>query len=206
VETAGTTRISFLGRLRDHSTLGWAEFDERYRDLLYRYALRCGAAPDEAEDIVQEVELSVFKAMDRFQYERARGRFRSYLRAAVVHAVAKRASPGTGPEIGFEPLDPDEVAEDDPRDAEWEREWQLHRLRNALRSIVNEKEFDPATLEAFRLYVLAGLTAESTATQVGISCASVHQAKCRVLKRLRQKINLEDPSESAEPGADAKKK
>ncbi len=192
METVGTTRLSFLDRLRDRSTrLGWSEFDERYRELLYRYARRRGVGHDEAEDIVQEVLLNVFQAFDRFQYDRRRGGFRAYLRAAVVHALSRRAVKKARPEVPWTPellatiADPDEGV-----DALWEREWQLHRLRFAMRVVA--KEFEPSTLEAFRLHVLADWSVEATARHLGLSHASIYQAKSRILKRLRERVNKPD--------------
>ena len=195
MKTAGTTRLSFLGRLRDRSSdLGWAEFDERYRELLYRYALRRGASSVEAEDVVQEVEMYLFKAYDRFRYDRAKGRFRGYLRTAVAHAMARRAGIRASQEAVLDPEVLLAVAyAEDPTDAEWEREWQLHRLRQALRSIANE--FEPTTLEAFRLHVLADCSVEDTAKHLGLSHASIYQAKSRVLKRLREWIASSSPTD-----------
>jgi len=188
VETVGTTRVSFLDRLRDRSTQrGWVEFDERYRELLIRYAQRRGASLAEAEDIAQDVGLSLFKALENFQYDKERGKFRSYLRTAVVHALARRANRAAraGAVTPAEILD--FVADpQDATDAEWEREWQLHRLRSSLRSLA--KEFEPMTLEAFRLHVLADWNAEETAALLHMSKAGVYQAKSRVLKRLKERI------------------
>lgn len=199
METVGTTRLSFLDRLRDRSTQrGWLEFDERYRELLIRYAQRRGASSTEAEDIAQEVELSLFKAMDRFQYDKGRGKFRSYLRTAVIHALARRVERNAHAAIAVEPDVLVALADIvDEADAEWEREWQLHRLRWCLRSIA--KEFEPLTLEAFRLHVLAGWTVESTAELLSMSEASIYQAKSRVLKRLKARLATTDPDEDEGP-------
>lgn len=188
VETAGSTRLSFLDRLRDRSSQrGWVEFDERYRELLMRYAQKRGASVAEAEDIAQEVEISLFKVMDHFQYDKQRGRFRSYLRTAVIHAQGRRATAKNRQQ----PLLPAEILtalpdDDDSADATWEREWQLHRLRWLLRSIAGE--FEPLTLEAFRLHVLAGWTPDATADMLATSKANVYQAKSRVLKRLKERM------------------
>ncbi len=73
-------------------------------------------------------------------------------------------------------------------DAAWQREQYLHRVRWAMRSIANE--FEPVTLDAFRLYVLADHSVDETAQQLGLSRDSVYQAKSRILKRLRERIDL----------------
>ena len=73
-------------------------------------------------------------------------------------------------------------------DAAWQREQYLHRVRWAMRSIASE--FEPVTVEAFRLYVLANRPVGETAEQLGVSRDSIYQAKSRGLKRLREKVAL----------------
>lgn len=189
-----TTHLTFLLRLRDRADkLCWPEFHERYGQLLYRYARARGAPHADAEDIVQEVEMYLFKALDGFEYDARKGRFRSYLRCAVVHAMARRASKEARQPAVLDPhhFDYLTAGQEASSDARWEREWQLHRLRWALRSIVDS--FEPATLQAFELHVLAGKSVDETATRVGISKASVYQARSRVLKRLKERLAELDP-------------
>jgi len=183
-----TTHLSFIERLRDRSDrMSWVEFHERYGELLYRYARRRGATHGEAEDIVQEVELYLFKALDGFRYDQRKGRFRGYLRSSVVHAMGRHASREAPREATVDPRTIEALGDgNNGNDPSWEREWQLHRLRWAMRSI--STEFEPATLEAFRLHVLAGRSVEETAAQLGMNKASVYQAKSRVLRRLRTQI------------------
>jgi RNA polymerase sigma-70 factor (ECF subfamily) len=60
-----------------------------------------------------------------------------------------------------------------------------------MQSIIGE--FEPATLKAFELHVLAGQSVEETARQLELSKASVYQARSRVLKRLRERLSELDP-------------
>ena len=76
----------------------------------------------------------------------------------------------------------------DPHDAVWEREQYLDRVRRAVRSIAGE--FEPVTLEAFRLHVLAGRSVGEAAEHLGLSKDSVYQAKSRILRRLRERVSL----------------
>lgn len=189
-----TTRATLLLRLRDHAdSLSWREFHDRYGELLYRYARSRGASHADAEDAVQEVEMYLFKAMDGFEYDVRKGRFRSYLRSAVVHALERRASKQARQAATVDPQRFDYVASEQEAsaDARWEREWQLHRLRWAMRSIAGE--FDPPTLEAFEMYALGGRSVAETADKTGLSKASVYQAKSRVLKRLKERLDTLDP-------------
>ncbi len=192
--TAESTHITLLLRLRDRSdSMGWAEFDERYGELLYRYARGRGAKHETAEDVVQEVTMYLFKAMEGFEYDARKGRFRSYLRSAVVHALGRRAVKEAKQPA---PLDPHafdfiRAEKESSADAKWEREWQMHRLRWALKSVADE--FEEKTLKAFEVHALGGLSVEDTAKQVGISTSSVYQAKSRVLKRVKAKLDSIDP-------------
>ncbi len=189
-----STRLTFLLRLRDRSdSITWQEFHERYGQLLYRYARHRGASHDDAEDIVQEVEMYLFKAIEGFEYDARKGRFRSYLRSAVVHAMGRRANRQARQPAVLDPHDFDYVAgeQEASMDARWEREWQLHRLRWAMKSIAGE--FEPQTIRAFEMHVLAGQPVDETADALGLSKASVYQARSRVLRRLRDRLGELDP-------------
>jgi RNA polymerase sigma factor (sigma-70 family) len=188
------THLSLLLRLRDRADqLSWQEFHERYGELLYRYARARGAAHADAEDAVQEVELYLFKAMPGFEYDSRKGRFRAYLRAAVVHALGRRAEQQAREPAVLDPQNFDYLAGDKEAsaDARWEREWQLNRLRWALRCVSDQ--FEPNTLKAFEMHVLAGRPVEETAEVTGLSKASVYQARCRILRAVREQLAKADP-------------
>ncbi len=189
-----TTRVSLLLRLKDRSdALSWEEFHERYGELLYRYSRSRGAKDADAEDIVQEVEMYVFKAMEGFEYDARKGRFRAYLRMAVVHAMGRRASKEARQVPALDPHNFDFLAaqKETTNDARWEQEWRHHRLRWALRTISHE--FEEKTLQAFQLHALGGVSAEETATRLGLGKSSVYQAKSRVLKRVRAQLETLSP-------------
>ena len=192
-----TTRVTLLMRLRDRTdSVSWHEFHARYGELLYRYARGRGASAVDAEDVVQEVEMYLFKAMQGFEYDVAKGRFRSYLRSAVLHAMGRRASKALKQGEPFDPRSFDYLAaeRDAQSDERWEREWRQHRLRWALRAI--SKDVEPVTLEAFQTHVLQGTPVAETAEKLDISKASVYQAKSRVMKRLKERLDTLDPDEN----------
>ena len=139
--------------------------------------------------------MSLFKAMEGFEYDTRKGRFRGYLRTAVVHAMGRRAQKEAKQ---AKPLDPHAfdfiIAEkESSADARWEHEWRAHRLRWALRKVA--PEFEPVTLKAFELHALRGVTVDEAAQQLGMSKASVYQAKSRVLRRVKEQLDTLDPDE-----------
>ena len=185
-----TTHLTFLLRLRDRADeLSWEEFHARYGQLLYRYARSRGASHDDAEDVVQDVEMYVFKALDGFEYDARRGRFRAYLWAAVVNALARRASKQARQPRELDPQKFDYVAAQEQAAAPTpagNTSGVLHRLRRAMSAIAGD--FEPITLKAFEMHVLAGRPVAETADKLGLSPASVYQAKSRVLRSLKRHL------------------
>jgi RNA polymerase sigma-70 factor (ECF subfamily) len=193
---AETTRPTLLLRLRDRSdSLSWEEFHDRYGELLYRYARSRGAKHADAEDIVQEVEMCFFKALPGFEYDARKGRFRAYLRSAVIHTMGRLARKEAHRAAPLDPHTFDFVSahKDAGADAGWAHEWRQHRFRWALRSVVGD--FEEVTVRAFQLNALEGVPAEETAKRLGLGKASVYQAKSRVLKRVRDLLQTLDPDE-----------
>ena len=194
MSSADKTHPSFLLRLRDRADkLSWPEFHERYGHMLYRYARARGAGHADAEDVVQDVEMQLFQAIEGFEYDARRGRFRAYLRAAVIHALSRRADRAARQPIGLDPRAFNHLATQNEAVADeiWEAEWQLHRLRWAVQSIAGE--FEPVALKAFEIHVLAGCAVRETADKLGISKWRVYRARDRVLKRLKEKLAELDP-------------
>jgi RNA polymerase sigma factor (sigma-70 family) len=190
------THPSFLLRLRDRTDrLGWPEFHSKYGHMLYRYARALGAAHIDAEDVVQDVEMQLFQAIEGFVYDARRGRFRAYLRSSVQHALSRRAQRRARRPAALDPhkLDTLLPAESPAQNDAWEQEWQLHRLRWATAAIA--AEFEPLALKAFEMHVLAAVPVEETARQLGISKWRVYRARNRVLERLREKLAELDPEE-----------
>ena len=50
-------------------------------------------------------------------------------------------------------------------------------------------EFQPATWEACREYMVSGRSADEVASEMGVSVWTVYSAKSRMLRRLRQELD-----------------
>ena len=179
-----TTCASLLSALRDPDAHGaWHEFHARYRQLIHGFARRRGLSEADCEDVVQTVLAALVRAMPRFRYEPRRGRFRGYLKTAVlheIHRIDRRERGRTG-------LREDEEAMDHRRiDDEWETQWRDHHVARALRRI--DHEFSEANVAAFRHHALAGQPAETTARLLGISVHQVYKAKTRITSRMKDII------------------
>jgi RNA polymerase sigma factor (sigma-70 family) len=141
------------------------------------------------------VAISLLKALDGFTYDAGKGRFRAYLRVAVIRAMARRAGKQAkqGEVVDPHTFDYLSAVDEANSDGHWETEWRAHRLRWALREVA--ASFEPVTLDAFRMHVLAGRSVKETAEALAISEASVYQAKSRVLKQVKQRLDELDPDE-----------
>lgn len=182
-----TTHVSLLARLADgKDPAAWSEFSGRYGELIRGFCRRQGLQDADCQDVTQEVLVSLTKAMPGFTYDPAKGKFRSYLKTAVVRAIARRTCQKSGVTgLGdIESLAPSAGGSDE---SAWEAEWRQYHLRLAMKTI--EAEFNEIDRAAFERYALRGMDAERTASLLGISVDQVYQVKSRITRRLAQLID-----------------
>ncbi|MFZ4576665.1 MAG: sigma-70 family RNA polymerase sigma factor [Phycisphaerales bacterium] len=176
------THLSLLARLsKGVDARAWADFLERYGDLIRAVCVRRGLQGADAEDVLQDVLVSLSRSMPGFSYDPSKGRFRSYLCAVVSNAISRRMRQ-SGPVAGLPSAAEAVPVEDDL----WEEEWRQHHFRNAMRVV--EQEFNPNDLSAFRMYAMEGRAVAVVGESLGMSVDAVYQAKSRVLKRLSAQI------------------
>src|SRR5205807_2458924 len=82
------TRPSLLFRMRaPRDTKAWDDFALVYGPLVYGHARRRGLSHEDAEDVAQKVFARVSAAIQGFEYEREKGRFRDWLGLIVRNEV-----------------------------------------------------------------------------------------------------------------------
>lgn len=177
---AFTTRSSLLARVRADGDDVWREFCRFYTPFLERVAGRLGLRGQDVDEVVQGVLVDLYRGRQGFTYDRSLGRFRDYLKKAVVSRLGKmlREIRRAGTPSGAVP----EPWEDE-LERHWEREYRQHLLREAL-AVVRE-QVEPGTYQAFDLYALQGVDAREVARFLGVSTSAVYTYKNRVLERLR---------------------
>jgi len=184
-----STHASLLARLKDDGdAAAWRAFDDRYRDVVFAFARRAGLQPADADDVVQEILAAAHRALPEFEYDRARGTFRGWLRTAVVRAATRRRRRG-GDALDHAATAPESLTEpgvDPELDAHFEAEWRRYHVRLAtakVRAESNAKDF-----AAFEAVAVDGRVPAEVAAALGLSVDSVYQAKSRLLKRLRAHV------------------
>src|SRR5271166_2955674 len=124
-----TTRPSLILRLRDRDDeAAWAEFAEMYGPLIYRVAQQKGLQDADARDLCQDVFQAVASAIERWDPNPAKGRFRAWLFRIVRNLLVnflvgqRRQTRGTGSTSIQEMLE-SQPAEDPDATAEYATEF-----------------------------------------------------------------------------------
>jgi RNA polymerase sigma-70 factor (ECF subfamily) len=192
------TRSSLLLRLRPGGAdveVAWSDFYDRYAPVIGGFARRLGARTQDVEDVVQDVLAGFFSASPTFVYDPTRGRFRGYLKTCTVRAIRKRfaadaraSAAGLAPGGGGVPIAEVDVA--DPRvERAWNDCWESDKLRRALDTVRERYASNPErakTFQAFEMYALLDRPSEEVARELGMSVDSVHAAKSRITRALRE--------------------
>jgi len=180
-----STHISLLERLGDsQDASAWREFHDRYAALIIGFARRRNLQPADCDDVAQNVLLTLSRKMPEFQYDPAKGKFRSYLKTIALHAIFKKQHERHG-EVHLEYLQDATraAAEDETIDEAWEAEWRQYHVRLGMRAVA--AEFNDADRRAFQQYALDGRDASEVAEALSMSVDQVYQAKSRIMRRLK---------------------
>src|SRR5258706_13101228 len=189
------TRRSLISRLkRWDDQESWSAFFNVYWKLIYSSAMDLGLTRVEAEEVVQETIISVFKAMPSFRYDPERGSFRSWLlqltswrikdqlrkrnREIMARAILSEAQSAANAI--------DENATFPALEARWEREWDATLLNAALDRV--KKKADPRLFQLFELYVLKEWPVKKIRSFLHVGPASVYVAKHRVGAMLKKQV------------------
>ena len=182
------THATLLARVSSgEDPAAWAEFCARYGHLIRAFCRRRGLQEADTDDVQQEVLLNLSRSMPGFRYDPSKGKFRSYLKTVVLHAIFRRA----GQNHGEQAL---EVVEERTRaasadaevDAHWEAEWRQYHLRAALAALA--EDCSERDLTAFERYAVRGEDPALVASALGLSMDQIYQIKSRLLRRLTEQI------------------
>lgn len=187
-----TTRHSLVLRLRSREDeRAWTEFVELYEPLIYRLARNKGLQDSDAQDLCQEVLRAVASAIDRWDPDPAKGRFRAWLFRIARNLLIKfltrqrRQLRGTGNTSVQELLE----AQAD-RESDAEAEFAVEFRRRAFRWAADQVrgEFAPSTWQAFWKTGVENRPIPEVAAELGLTPGAVYVARSRVLARLREQV------------------
>jgi RNA polymerase sigma-70 factor (ECF subfamily) len=186
------TRESLLLGIRDpENAVAWEQFVAVYRPAVVRLARRRSLQDADAEDLAQQVLISVSRAIGNWEKDAERGTFRSWLlrvaKNEIVNAVTRgrrgvaRGGTSVLQRLEQQPAGADaihELIEDEHRRAVFR--WAAEEVR---------PQFQQATWLAFWLTTIEALPVEEAALELGRSVGSVYAARSRVMRRLKEKVH-----------------
>ena len=189
------TRETLLDRLTDpldaHS---WEEFIGIYWPLIFQYARSRGCSPQMAADVFQETMINLVRGLPKFQYDRTKGRFRSFLLKIVNNRIVDIFRK----ESKFVHINGDEddsanwiETVPDEADQDWGKVWDLQFDKNILRRALTavRHKVQPATYKSFRMNVLDGIPIQEVCEALGHDPNTVYQHKSRVIEMLKVECN-----------------
>ena len=194
-----TTRSSVIRAVADtENEAAWDRLFDLYAGFVYSIARRKGLSDADADDIVQVVFADLARNLPTFQYDREKGRFRSYLTGLVNWRVMdklKLAKRDADMKKDFwEAARAAAGGEDDFAD----REWQSAAMEEALRRI--KPEVRPEHYAAFVASAVEGQDTETVTKLYGISSDNLYQIRMRLTAKLRETTE-EVLAEMDAPGA-----
>ncbi len=186
------TRASLILRLKNaEDVAAWNDFVAIYAPVIFRVACRHGFQTADAENLIQEVLLSISRALPQWLQREDRGSFHAWLlkiaRNEAVDMLTRRA---TRPR-GKDGQDAERLLAEvpDPRrdlssqfDVEYEQavfQWAAAQVRDSV---------SETTWQSFWLTHVEGLSVDSAAKQMNMRTGTVYVARGRVMNRIKELV------------------
>ncbi len=206
---------SLLMRVQQMQPDAWARLVEVFSPIVYRWSRQAGLSGADSADVVQDVFIAVARNVPKFERQKEKASFRSWLATITRNRVRDcfrrrlRHPEGFG---GTEALQrfqehPDPHAGTtssaaasgkslpqtiDALEEQLEHSISLDDLNGRLPKQILEvvkNDSDPKTWRAFWLTTVKGDAAKDVADRLEMNLASVYQAKSRILRRLRARMD-----------------
>ena len=193
------TRLSLLLRLQGTpDELAWAEFCEAYHPILGRVAKSCGLRQQDVPDAVQEILMTVYRAIERYEPRPHPFAFRGWLakiaRNTTMNYLTRRL--GRLPILGGDDslarlMQVPEVQAN--IEQQWKLEHQRHLLEMAAIKVANR--VNTKTFAAFWRTAVEGEKVETVAKDLELTAGAVYVARGRVMAHLQAEVRLLEQQE-----------
>ena len=182
-----STRSSVLRAVADtENEAAWNRFFDLYAGFVYSVARSRGLNDADADDVVQNVFADLARNLPTFRYDRAKGRFRSYLAGLVNWRVVDKMKSAKR-EADLKASYKEEVESAVKGDAAFEeREWQAAAMEEALRRM--KPDVRPEHYAAFVASVVEGQDTEAVMKLYGLSRDNLYQIRTRLTAKLRETV------------------
>lgn len=197
-----STRVSLIKVLSSGDTgEAWSVFIEKYGPLFYYWCGQWGATPEDAEDVIQDTLLNVFKSIDSYRFQ-PDGSFRQWLKTIARrswHSICEKQARSLQ---GERPIFKSMVHKDPAKELQ-ARESLMNCFDELARTEILELAFDRVrnrvearNWEVFERMDLQEQSGEEVAEQFQMSLGAVYVVACRVRSLIHREVLLIDPQES----------
>ena len=188
-----TTRSSLLKAVADtENEAAWKRLFDLYAGFVFSLARSKGLNDEDADDVVQAVFSDFARTLPAFQYDRAKGRFRTYLVGLVNWRVTDKLRAGKRDAalksaFGRETMAQQPTTLPDVDDDEFlVSEWQNAALEEALRRM--QPDVRPEHYAAFVASSVEGQDTETVCALHGLTRDNLYQIRKRLTVRLRETV------------------
>ncbi|MCG6156410.1 RNA polymerase sigma factor [Rubinisphaera margarita] len=177
------TSLTLLNELGAGCDDAWTEFILKYRPWLMRNCRRAGLSEDDAENVIQEVLLTLHRRINQFNRAR-RGSFRRWLRLVLRSRVVDlfRSSNKFQEELKIA------AARRQDRNCSGQQEEVDRHGRFSRTMELIKAEFSDRDLIILMQYLAYGQSARSIAEEFDVTPNTVYLIRSRILKRVREAI------------------
>ena len=188
---SSSTAASLIFRLKRKDEVAWQEFVELYAPLIFHWCQQLQLNAQDSADIMQEVFMTTAQAIGRYRIRKT-GSFRGWLWTITQNKIRdffRKKAARLDVAGGSAAWQLDQLLSDLrlDRDVDPSSNREISLLLNrALEQI--KHDFESQTWTAFWRAAIDNHDTGWIAKDLGISRNSVRQAKCRVLRRLREQL------------------
>jgi len=186
------TSLTLFDRVRANDAEAWGRFVQIYSPIIYSWARHAGCQDNDALDLVQEVFQTVATRIGDFKRDQDGDTLRGWLWGIARNKLLElyrrqRKNPrAIGSGDAWQQLERDKML--DEKDS---IELSLDQVKTLLvqqaRDLIRA-DFDTKTWQAFLRMAVDDQKAADVGEELEMSANAVRQAKCRVLRRLRQEL------------------
>lgn len=176
----------------------WDEFVAVYRPVVYRLARRRGLQDADAEDLAQQVLVSVARSIESWEKRDESTRFRHWLRTVAKNAILNMLTRGPKERPAGSTSVQEFLNQQGNGDSDVERDLELEYRREIFFRAAAQVKSEIATdsWKVFELAVIEDIPIEQVAATLGKSVGAVYAARSRVMKRLRRHVEDMENQES----------
>ncbi len=185
------TNESLILRVKDPAdAASWSDFLSIYRPVVIRMACGLGLQHADADDLAQQVFLSVAKAIESWEPDSHQPPFRVWLsritRNAIVNALTRRKPDAPGGSTSVQQMLRELPDRSDATAQQLMEESRREAIRWATEEI--QSEFTEQTWAMFWLSSIEGESVAEVARRQNKTPGAVYMARFKVMQRLKDKI------------------